>query len=61
MTHRDALNEAPRVDAIDGEVAMVGPGRVAASLTPEAARETSRRLSTSADEAEGQGPPSPEP
>jgi hypothetical protein len=41
--------------AVDGEVAITGPGRLAGSLTPDAARRSARLLSAMADEAAGQG------
>ncbi|HEY8617209.1 hypothetical protein [Phenylobacterium sp.] len=40
--------------AVDGEVAITGPGRLAGSLTPEAARRSAEALTELADQAEGQ-------
>jgi hypothetical protein len=43
------------VHAIEGEVALNGPGRIAASMTPDAALETARRLEAEAAAALDQG------
>lgn len=44
-------DEASQVTAEEGEVIVEGPKGVALSFTPEAAEETSGRLSVSAEEA----------
>jgi hypothetical protein len=54
MDQRDALDEPALVTAIDGEVAIDGPGRMAGSLTPDAADETARRLHAQASDARAQ-------
>jgi hypothetical protein len=59
MAQRNAFDSPASVEAVDGEVAIVGPGRLGVSLTPDAARETSRRLQDRATEAEEQTPDSP--
>jgi hypothetical protein len=51
---RKAYDTPAEVAAVDGEVAINGPGRIAGSITPDAAVETSRRLKASAAEAKGQ-------
>ena len=49
------INDDPaRVEAVDGEVEMEGPGGIVVSLTPDAAAETSDRLLAAAGQAEGQ-------
>jgi len=55
MTDRDALSKPTDVQAIEGEVALTGPGRIAGSMTPEAALETARRLEIEAATARDQG------
>ena len=47
-------DEASRVDAEDGAVAVDGPDGVAVRMTPDAASETSDRLLRGAIEARGQ-------
>ncbi|MFL6843399.1 MAG: hypothetical protein ACJ8ER_00780 [Allosphingosinicella sp.] len=47
-------DEATRVEAEDGKVALDGPDGVAVLMTPEAAMETSDRLLWGAAEATGQ-------
>ena len=47
-------DEASRVDAEDGVVAVAGPDGVAVRMTPDAASETSDRLLRGAIEARGQ-------
>ena len=47
-------DEASRVDAEDGVVAVDGPDGVAVRMTPDAASETSDRLLRGAIEARGQ-------
>jgi len=54
MTDRGAFDKATDVQAIEGEVALTGPGRIAGSMTPEAALETARRLETEAAAARDQ-------
>ena len=51
---RKAYDTPAVVDAIDGDVSINGPGRIAGSITPEAAVETSRRLRAFAEKALGQ-------
>jgi hypothetical protein len=47
-------NEPSEAEAVDGDVALMGPDGVSVMLTPEAAAETSDRLLHSAMAAEGQ-------
>jgi hypothetical protein len=47
-------NQAGEAEAVDGDVALMGPDGVSVMLTPEAAAETSDRLLHSAMAAEGQ-------
>ena len=47
-------NEASEAEAVDGNVALMGPNGVSVMLTPEAAAETSQRLLHSAKAADGQ-------
>ena len=47
-------DEASKVDAADGVVAVDGPDGVAVRMTPDAASETSDRLLRGAIEARGQ-------
>jgi len=47
-----ARDESPRVEAVDGEVAIIGPARLAGSLTPGAARSTGANLIEVAEQAE---------
>lgn len=51
---RPPFDRPSHITAIDGEVVMDGPDGVGHSYTPEAARETGRRLIEAASEAEGQ-------
>lgn len=55
MSDRAAFNKPTDVQAVDGEVALNGPGRIAASMTPDAALETARRLEAEAMAARDQG------
>jgi hypothetical protein len=51
----DRIHNQPGVtEAVDGNVALMGPDGVSVMLTPEAAAETSDRLLHSAMTAEGQ-------
>jgi hypothetical protein len=47
-------DQAGDAEAVDGNVALMGPDGVSVMLTPEAAAETSDRLLHSAMTAEGQ-------
>ena len=47
-------DEPSDAEAVDGNVALMGPNGVSAMLTPEAAAETSDRLLKSAMFAQGQ-------
>ena len=47
-------DEASIVTAVDGAVELDGPDAVDVAMTPEAAEETSDRLSTAAMKARGQ-------
>jgi hypothetical protein len=49
-----AYAEPSRVEAVEGDVVVDGPGGVAVTLTPEAAIETSERLLAKGVEAAGQ-------
>ena len=54
VSDRRAADEASEVTAADGRVLVDGPGGVAITFTPRAARETGRRLGDASDEAETQ-------
>jgi hypothetical protein len=54
VTANKAYDEATKVSAVDGEVALDGPDGVGVSMTPEAAEETARRLLSGADAAKRQ-------
>ena len=55
MADEDQLFDEPSdVDAEEGNVKVKGPGRTKIWFTPEAAEETSDRLSTGAMKARGQ-------
>ena len=54
MSDRTIYDEASEVDAEDGVVSVKGPDAVDVRITPEAAEETSERLSTGAMKARGQ-------
>jgi hypothetical protein len=55
MQDDDTLYDDPSdVDAEDGNVKVKGPGKTRIRFTPEAAEETSDRLSTGAMKARGQ-------
>ncbi|MDB5454742.1 MAG: hypothetical protein JWP92_327, partial [Caulobacter sp.] len=43
-----AFEDPSRTTSIDGEVVVIGPGKVGLSMTPAAAQETSRRLKAAA-------------
>jgi hypothetical protein len=51
MPSIEPFDEPTEADCIDGEVVMIGPGTIAASMTPEAAEETARRLQAAARRA----------
>ena len=51
MASRKVFDEAITTSAVDGEVVLIGPDRLAISITPAAAMETARRLAASAEEA----------
>ena len=55
MTNRmDAHADPMLTTAIDGEVVVLGPGRISEALTPDAAEESGRRLISAAEVARGQ-------
>ncbi len=54
MSPIPAFSKPSKAIAIDGEVVVDGPNGVGLSFTPDAARETGRRLFTAADEADAQ-------
>jgi hypothetical protein len=54
MTDKTIYDEPSDVDAENGTVVVNGPDAVDVRLTPEAAEETSERLSTGAMKARGQ-------
>jgi hypothetical protein len=54
MSPIEPFDEPTEAECIDGEVVMLGPGTIAASMTPQAAEETARRLQAAARRA---GPP----
>ena len=54
MADKTVYDEASNVDAEDGTVVVNGPDAVDVRLTPDAAEETSERLSTGAMKARGQ-------
>ena len=56
MTGQAALNIPMTVEAIDGEVVVLGPLGVSLSLTADAADESARRLAIFAAEARNQAP-----
>ncbi|MCR5874762.1 hypothetical protein LRS10_11645 [Phenylobacterium sp. J426] len=51
---RVPFSEAMTAHAVEGEVVVLGPDSVAVALTPEAAEESARRLTTAAAEARRQ-------
>jgi hypothetical protein len=57
MTAKKAYDEPTNTSAVEGEVVLQGPDGVAVSMTPRAARETSRRLKQAADDAQFQTGP----
>lgn len=52
VTMHEAFDEPFSVTVADGEVVIVGPDGVRASLTPAAARESARRLMEAAERAD---------
>jgi hypothetical protein len=52
--NKDPYDEPSKVSAVDGEVVLDGPDGVGVSVTPEAAKETSRRLADKAGLADAQ-------
>ena len=54
MEKRTAYDEPSDVTAEEGAVAVEGPDNVDVAMTPEAAEETSERLSSEAVRARGQ-------
>lgn len=54
MTDTIVYNEPTEVDAEDGVVVLKGPDALDVRMTPDAAEETSERLSTGAMKARGQ-------
>jgi hypothetical protein len=54
MTDKTIYDDPSDVDAENGTVVVNGPDAVDVRLTPEAAEETSERLSTGAMKARGQ-------
>ncbi|MDB5439131.1 MAG: hypothetical protein JWM33_1558 [Caulobacteraceae bacterium] len=61
MSPRAAFNTPSDVQIIEGEVVVVGPEGIGHSFTPEAARETGRRLTGAADAAQDIADPAPAP
>lgn len=58
MNSLDKPHDEPmRVQAIDGEVVVLGPDAVGLSMTPDAAEESARRLAAAAREARTHEPP----
>lgn len=55
-TFSTPFTEAMTVQAVEGEVVVLGPDSVAVSLTPDAAEESARRLTAAAAEARTQPP-----
>ena len=55
----DPFVEPMTVQAVDGEVVVLGPDSVAVSLTPDAAEESGRRLIAGAENARQEGPDEP--
>ena len=53
-TNDKPYQEPSRTYAVEGEVVILGPSSIGASLTPEAAEVTARRLVRSAKAARGQ-------
>lgn len=49
-----AYDEPTKATAIDGEVVLNGPDGVDVSITPDAAEESARRMTTAADRAREQ-------
>lgn len=49
---RDAFDHPGEAQPVEGEVALMGPGKTGLSLTPEAARQTAANLETAARAAE---------
>lgn len=47
----EAFEDPVTASAVDGQVVILGPGAIAATLTPEAAEESARRLMEAARQA----------
>lgn len=54
---KPAFTEASSVTVVEGDVVVIGPGCIGASLTPQAAEETGRRLAAAAAKALDEPPP----
>jgi len=54
MSEKQVFGEPSRVKAVDGAVELDGPDDVDVALSPEAAEETSDRLTSEAVRARGQ-------
>lgn len=52
----EAFDKPSEVQAVDGEVTVIGPGRTGLSFTSKAARETAERLRSAAEDADGGAP-----
>lgn len=46
------FDEPSKVEPVDGEVTLCGPGAIGMAMTPQAARETAARLAAAAARAE---------
>jgi hypothetical protein len=57
MSPIDPYDDPTEAESIDGEVVLIGPGTIAASMTPKAAAETARRLRDAARKASAQTAP----
>lgn len=51
MPSQSAYSEPMTVDVVDGEVVILGPDGLSASLTPESTEESARRLQAAAQVA----------
>lgn len=49
---KDAYDDPSQVSAVEGEVTIRGPGAASMSITPNAARDTAKRLEAAADKAD---------
>ncbi|RAK52700.1 hypothetical protein [Phenylobacterium deserti] len=58
---RPTYDKPLEAGAVDGEVAITGPGNVQGAFTPEAALESAQELIEVAKQAEAQEPPSASP